>query len=107
MVEQVKTYPWQCMECKTCTECGNSENDSELLFCDDCDRYCFSFDFSLIERVLLGVIICIVVHHLSQKHPMVIGVANYVVFDMDNIVLNSFFFVSVYIISSIIVISVY
>ncbi|UJR21654.1 hypothetical protein I4U23_024731 [Adineta vaga] len=38
MVRQVKTYPWQCMECKTCTECGNSENDSELLFCDDCDR---------------------------------------------------------------------
>ncbi|UJR27516.1 hypothetical protein I4U23_008800 [Adineta vaga] len=46
MVRQVKTYPWQCMECKTCTECGNSENDSELLFCDDCDRgyhmYCCS-----------------------------------------------------------------
>jgi zinc finger protein ubi-d4 len=38
MVRQVKKYPWQCMECKTCTECGNSENDSELLFCDDCDR---------------------------------------------------------------------
>ncbi|CAF1234918.1 unnamed protein product [Rotaria sordida] len=46
MVRQVKTYAWQCMECKTCTECGNSENDSELLFCDDCDRgyhmYCCS-----------------------------------------------------------------
>jgi predicted nucleic acid-binding Zn ribbon protein len=39
MVRLVKTYAWQCMECKTCTECGNSENDSELLFCDDCDRY--------------------------------------------------------------------
>jgi len=34
----VKKYPWQCMECKTCTLCGTSENDDKLLFCDDCDR---------------------------------------------------------------------
>ena len=34
----VKQYPWQCIECKTCTLCGTSENDDKLLFCDDCDR---------------------------------------------------------------------
>jgi len=34
----VKKYPWQCIECKTCTLCGTSENDDKLLFCDDCDR---------------------------------------------------------------------
>lgn len=34
----VKQYPWQCIECKTCTLCGTSENDDQLLFCDDCDR---------------------------------------------------------------------
>jgi len=34
----VKEYPWQCIECKTCTLCGTSENDDKLLFCDDCDR---------------------------------------------------------------------
>ena len=27
-----------CLECKTCTLCGTSENDDQLLFCDDCDR---------------------------------------------------------------------
>jgi len=38
MKMSVKKYPWQCIECKTCTLCGTSENDDKLLFCDDCDR---------------------------------------------------------------------
>jgi len=38
MLVSVKKYPWQCIECKTCTLCGTSENDDKLLFCDDCDR---------------------------------------------------------------------
>ncbi|XP_043930599.1 zinc finger protein DPF3 isoform X2 [Protopterus annectens] len=46
MTEAVKTYKWQCIECKSCTLCGTSENDEQLLFCDDCDRgyhmYCLN-----------------------------------------------------------------
>eukprot|EP00088_Acartia_fossae_P044142 TRINITY_DN4678_c0_g1_i11.p1 TRINITY_DN4678_c0_g1~~TRINITY_DN4678_c0_g1_i11.p1 ORF type:complete len:354 (-),score=104.24 TRINITY_DN4678_c0_g1_i11:759-1820(-) len=46
MKVMVKTYPWQCIECKSCTLCGTSENDDKLLFCDDCDRgyhmYCLT-----------------------------------------------------------------
>jgi len=38
MIISVRTYPWQCIECKCCTVCGTSENDDQLLFCDDCDR---------------------------------------------------------------------
>jgi len=38
MLSSVRHYPWQCMECKTCSLCGTSENDDQLLFCDDCDR---------------------------------------------------------------------
>uniref|UniRef100_A0A6I8SPG2 D4, zinc and double PHD fingers, family 3 n=1 Tax=Xenopus tropicalis TaxID=8364 RepID=A0A6I8SPG2_XENTR len=38
MTEAVKTYQWQCIECKSCIVCGTSENDEQLLFCDDCDR---------------------------------------------------------------------
>lgn len=34
----VHTYRWQCIECKSCHFCGTSENDDQLLFCDDCDR---------------------------------------------------------------------
>uniref|UniRef100_S4RYV2 D4, zinc and double PHD fingers family 2, like n=1 Tax=Petromyzon marinus TaxID=7757 RepID=S4RYV2_PETMA len=46
MIAAVKTYRWQCIECKCCNICGTSENDDQLLFCDDCDRgyhmYCLS-----------------------------------------------------------------
>ncbi|KAM9438889.1 zinc finger protein ubi-d4-like isoform 2-T2 [Salvelinus alpinus] len=46
MMAAVKTYRWQCIECKCCNICGTSENDDQLLFCDDCDRgyhmYCLS-----------------------------------------------------------------
>uniref|UniRef100_A0A8C4WUW3 D4, zinc and double PHD fingers family 2, like n=1 Tax=Eptatretus burgeri TaxID=7764 RepID=A0A8C4WUW3_EPTBU len=46
MIAAVKTYRWQCIECKCCNLCGTSENDDQLLFCDDCDRgyhmYCLS-----------------------------------------------------------------
>eukprot|EP00063_Salmo_salar_P086760 XP_014061595.1 PREDICTED: zinc finger protein DPF3-like [Salmo salar] len=38
MMTAVKTYQWQCIECKSCSLCGTSENDDQLLFCDDCDR---------------------------------------------------------------------
>ncbi|CAH1170072.1 unnamed protein product [Phaedon cochleariae] len=42
----VKKYRWQCIECKCCSMCGNSDNDDQLLFCDDCDRgyhmYCLN-----------------------------------------------------------------
>ncbi|KAF7274084.1 double PHD fingers d4 isoform X1 [Rhynchophorus ferrugineus] len=42
----VKKYRWQCIECKCCSVCGTSDNDDQLLFCDDCDRgyhmYCLS-----------------------------------------------------------------
>ncbi|CAB3402928.1 unnamed protein product [Caenorhabditis bovis] len=34
----ISRYGWQCIECKSCTICGTSENDDKLLFCDDCDR---------------------------------------------------------------------
>uniref|UniRef100_T1J0T8 Uncharacterized protein n=1 Tax=Strigamia maritima TaxID=126957 RepID=T1J0T8_STRMM len=46
MMISVKKYRWQCIECKCCTICGTSDNDDQLLFCDDCDRgyhmYCLS-----------------------------------------------------------------
>ncbi|GMT15517.1 hypothetical protein PFISCL1PPCAC_6814 [Pristionchus fissidentatus] len=31
-------FGWQCIECKSCAICGTSDNDDQLLFCDDCDR---------------------------------------------------------------------
>ncbi|CAG7825778.1 unnamed protein product [Allacma fusca] len=46
MIISVKKYRWQCIECKCCSICGTSDNDDQLLFCDDCDRgyhmYCLA-----------------------------------------------------------------
>jgi len=46
MTANVKKYKWQCIECKSCHLCGTSDNDEQLLFCDDCDRgyhmYCLT-----------------------------------------------------------------
>lgn len=42
--KSVKNYPWECLECKSCGICGNSDNDDQLLFCDDCDRGNFCSD---------------------------------------------------------------
>ncbi|XP_061724304.1 nucleolar protein dao-5-like [Cydia pomonella] len=38
MIVSVRKYRWQCIECKCCSVCGTSDNDDQLLFCDDCDR---------------------------------------------------------------------
>ncbi|XP_068625193.1 zinc finger protein ubi-d4 A-like isoform X2 [Battus philenor] len=46
MIVSVRKYRWQCIECKCCSVCGTSDNDDQLLFCDDCDRgyhmYCLA-----------------------------------------------------------------
>ncbi|MFH4979774.1 hypothetical protein AB6A40_006483 [Gnathostoma spinigerum] len=38
MITSTRKYGWQCIECKSCAICGTSDNDDQLLFCDDCDR---------------------------------------------------------------------
>lgn len=38
MVNVIKTYPWQCMECKTCVQCMDPYDEDKMLFCDKCDR---------------------------------------------------------------------
>ncbi|XP_006876237.1 PREDICTED: PHD finger protein 10 isoform X1 [Chrysochloris asiatica] len=38
LVAMIKTYPWQCMECKTCIVCGQPHHEEEMMFCDMCDR---------------------------------------------------------------------
>eukprot|EP00730_Choanoeca_flexa_P014171 TRINITY_DN6100_c0_g1_i1.p1 TRINITY_DN6100_c0_g1~~TRINITY_DN6100_c0_g1_i1.p1 ORF type:complete len:578 (+),score=137.04 TRINITY_DN6100_c0_g1_i1:120-1853(+) len=38
LAKNVRTNPnWLCMDCKRCTMCKKKENDSDLLFCDNCD----------------------------------------------------------------------
>lgn len=46
LAANVKSYNWQCLECKSCSICGTSDHDDQLLFCDECDRgfhmYCLT-----------------------------------------------------------------
>eukprot|EP00048_Salpingoeca_helianthica_P018982 m.243782 g.243782 ORF g.243782 m.243782 type:complete len:702 (-) comp28528_c0_seq1:178-2283(-) len=38
LVAVIKTYDWECMECKTCTVCRDPYDEEHLMFCDECDR---------------------------------------------------------------------
>lgn len=38
MVDVIKSYKWQCSDCKTCVFCNKPHSEDKLLFCDICDR---------------------------------------------------------------------
>jgi len=38
MIPIIKTYSWQCMDCKTCAKCKDSHDEEKMMFCDHCDR---------------------------------------------------------------------
>ncbi|XP_005091426.2 titin isoform X2 [Aplysia californica] len=47
LVAVIKTYPWQCMECKTCVECLDPYDEDKMMFCDRCDRGYHTFCIGL------------------------------------------------------------
>lgn len=49
IVQVIQTYPWQCMECKICTECLAPHDEDEMMFCDNCDRGYHSYCVGLQE----------------------------------------------------------
>ncbi|XP_078672743.1 PHD finger protein 10-like isoform X7 [Branchiostoma floridae x Branchiostoma belcheri] len=49
LVQVIKTYPWQCMECKTCVICGDPSEEDKMMFCDVCDRGFHTFCVGLEE----------------------------------------------------------
>lgn len=34
----IRTYEWQCMDCKKCSKCNNPHDEDKMMFCDRCDR---------------------------------------------------------------------
>merc|ERR1712071_571666 len=38
MAAQIRAYPWQCNDCKTCDQCHDPADEEKMLFCDYCDR---------------------------------------------------------------------
>ncbi|KAK7003198.1 zinc finger protein ubi-d4-like isoform X1 [Biomphalaria glabrata] len=71
MIISVKKYPWQCIECKSCGLCGTSDNDDQLLFCDDCDRgyhmYCLNPPLSEPPEGSWSCHLCIEEFHGGKK----------------------------------------
>ncbi|GFS08696.1 PHD finger protein 10 [Elysia marginata] len=47
LVAVIKTYPWQCMECKTCVKCLDPFDEDKMMFCDRCDRGYHTFCIGL------------------------------------------------------------
>jgi len=73
MIISVRKYPWQCIECKSCGLCGTSDNDDQLLFCDDCDRgyhmYCLNPPLSEPPEGSWSCHLCIQEFYGGQKPP--------------------------------------
>ncbi|XP_076315754.1 zinc finger protein DPF3-like isoform X1 [Tachypleus tridentatus] len=71
MTISVKKYRWQCIECKSCGLCGTSDNDDQLLFCDDCDRgyhmYCLNPPLSEPPEGSWSCHLCIEEYHGGMK----------------------------------------
>jgi hypothetical protein len=48
MLMIIKTYPWQCIDCKSCDKCNKTHDEANMMFCDRCDRgyhtYCAGLD---------------------------------------------------------------
>ncbi|XP_076818047.1 uncharacterized protein LOC143463457 isoform X2 [Clavelina lepadiformis] len=38
LAAKASSYPWQCVECKTCSVCCSSRDGASILFCDACDK---------------------------------------------------------------------
>jgi len=38
VADVIRSYPWTCLECKTCEICREKGDDERILFCDFCDR---------------------------------------------------------------------
>ncbi|XP_063047873.1 PHD finger protein 10 [Engraulis encrasicolus] len=57
LVAMIKTYEWQCMECKTCTVCQQPHHEEEMMFCDKCDRGFHTFCVGM-ESIPQGCWVC-------------------------------------------------
>lgn len=38
LLQAIRLYRWQCMDCKSCAQCGQPHDEDRMMFCDRCDR---------------------------------------------------------------------
>lgn len=67
ILNSVKSYDWQCIDCKTCSSCNNADNEDKLLFCDDCDRsyhtYCLKPPLTELPEGNWSCVACLAEYH--------------------------------------------
>ena len=56
-LEKIKSYKWQCLECKTCTICSKASDEDKMMLCYSCDRGYHTFCLK-IPCVPCGVWVC-------------------------------------------------
>ncbi|KAI1298453.1 PHD finger protein 10 [Halotydeus destructor] len=49
MVDVIRSYPWQCSDCKACVHCSKAHEEDKMMFCDKCDRGYHTFCVGLLE----------------------------------------------------------
>lgn len=63
----VQKYDWQCIDCKTCSNCDTADNEHQLLFCDDCDRsyhtYCLKPPLTELPEGSWSCHLCLTEYH--------------------------------------------
>ena len=57
MVDVIRSYPWQCTDCKACVTCEKSTDEENMMFCDKCDRGYHTFCVGL-QSIPQGKWVC-------------------------------------------------
>lgn len=65
MITMVRSYSWQCMDCKTCVKCGKPHDEDKMMFCDNCDRGYHTFCVGL-KNLPHGRWVCLLCSHCAQ-----------------------------------------
>ena len=57
MAEIIRSYRWQCTDCKSCVTCNKSTDEDTLMICDKCDR-AFHCKCTGLQSIPVGEWIC-------------------------------------------------
>jgi hypothetical protein len=65
MIDAIRLYQWQCMDCKTCVHCGQPHDEERMMFCDKCDRGYHTFCVGL-KNIPHGRWVCLLCANCGQ-----------------------------------------
>uniref|UniRef100_T1IPY3 PHD-type domain-containing protein n=1 Tax=Strigamia maritima TaxID=126957 RepID=T1IPY3_STRMM len=71
MIPTIKSYAWQCIDCKNCTVCLDPYDEEKIMFCDKCDRayHIFCVGLKTLPRGLWLCLTCGECRSCGAKRP--------------------------------------